>query len=118
VFDRGDYRSQCIGKPGYHSLSPSGLPAITSSLIIRGAGADRTILERASSAPPFRLVHVAASGHLALSGVTLRGGFSLGGGLWNQGGAVIMGVGKDSCKISADYFEHPEIIGFIPYKRI
>ena len=53
---------------------PNGLPSITSPLTIKGEGADTTILERASSAPVFRLVHVAASGHLRLTEVTIRGG--------------------------------------------
>jgi hypothetical protein len=76
---------------------PNGLPSITSTLTIKGDGADTTILERASSAPSFRLVHVAASGNLWLAGVTIRGGGSQpiprgqvdrGGGLYNNGGTV------------------------------
>ena len=59
---------------------PNGLPSITSPLTIKGEGADTTILERASSAPVFRLVHVAASGHLRLTEVTIRGGGDSGGG--------------------------------------
>ena len=78
---------------------PNGLPSITSTLTMRGDGAATTILERASSAPVFRLVHVAASGHLTLKGVTLRGGGGdvrlgtiigvfRGAGLYNNGGTV------------------------------
>jgi hypothetical protein len=75
---------------------PNGLPSVTDTLTITGAGADATILERAPlSVPDFRLLHVAASGHLRLEGVTLRGGGSShnllvrrGGGLFNQGGRV------------------------------
>src|SRR5438105_3266184 len=73
----------------------NGLPSITSTLTIKGDGADTTILERDSSAPSFRLVHVATSGNLTLTGVTLRGGgnaprfnFVSGSGLFNNGGVV------------------------------
>jgi hypothetical protein len=73
---------------------PNGLPSITSPLTIQGAGADTTILERDSSAPGFRLVHVAASGNVRLTEVTLTGGGGVGvqlidgGGLFNNGGTV------------------------------
>jgi hypothetical protein len=55
---------------------PNGLPSITSALplTLRGVGAESTIIERGSSAPSFRLLHVAASGTLLLEGLTLRGG--------------------------------------------
>ena len=53
---------------------PNGLPSITGGLTITGAGADTTRLERAAGAPPFRLLHVAATGVLTLEGLTLRGG--------------------------------------------
>ena len=53
---------------------PTGLPAIMSGLTITGAGADTTVIERAAGAPPFRLLHVAATGVLTLEGLTLRGG--------------------------------------------
>ena len=64
---------------------PTGLPAITSALTLRGSGAQSTIIERAASTPRFRLLHVAATGLLTLEGLTLRGGDlgrqqSLGGG--------------------------------------
>src|SRR4029453_13039794 len=52
-------------------------------------GADSTVLERAAGAPPFRLLHVAATGGLTLEGLTLRGGdattTNAGGSIWNQG---------------------------------
>jgi hypothetical protein len=71
----------------------NGLPSITSTLTIQGAGADATILERAADAPRFRLVHVAVSGNLTLHGLTLRNGNASipalrGGGLHNGGGTV------------------------------
>jgi hypothetical protein len=70
----------------------NGLPSITSTLTLIGAGAEATILARAAT-PEFRLVHVAASGDLTLNRVTLRGGFLVGrtgGGLFNQGGMVTL----------------------------
>jgi hypothetical protein len=75
----------------------NGLPSITHSLTLRGAGADTTVIERAAGAPGFRLVHVAATGTLMLEGLTLRGGLASsrpqlepGGGLLNDGGVVAL----------------------------
>jgi hypothetical protein len=56
---------------------PNGLPSVTSTLTITGEGAEATMIERAASAPQFRLMHVAASGTLTLEGLTLRGGSAL-----------------------------------------
>jgi hypothetical protein len=71
---------------------PNGLPSITSTLTITGAGADTTTIERQASGSPtppqFRLLHVAATGSLTLNGLTLRGGGGLGlfgGGIYNVG---------------------------------
>ena len=65
----------------------NGLPVITSPLSITGRGADTTIIERDASAPPFRILAVAAAGTLTLKRLTLRGGFpSLGVGGGNGGG--------------------------------
>src|SRR5919109_1647926 len=69
---------------------PNGLPSVTGIVTIQGAGVDATILERDTSAPSFRLVHVAAAGTLTLEGLTLRrGSVSLvrlsGGGIFNAG---------------------------------
>jgi hypothetical protein len=73
---------------------PNGLPSITGTLTLRGAGVESTVIEREASAPFFRLAHVAAAGTLTLDGLTLRGG-SLGpghpgGGLLNDGGVVVL----------------------------
>jgi hypothetical protein len=76
---------------------PNGLPSITSPLTIVGAGAGTTIIERAATAPAFRLLHVAQTGLLKLEGATVRGGlngdaFSAapgGAGLFNRGTAMI-----------------------------
>jgi hypothetical protein len=68
------------------AMGANGLPAITSPLTIRGAGARTTIIERAASAPDvFRLLYVAPAGILTLDGLTLRGGFA--GGF--NGGAIL-----------------------------
>ena len=75
---------------------PNGFPSITSDLDITGARdeAAATIIERQASASPFRLIHVAATGHLTLKRLTLRGGSAFlfpprsGGGLFNRGGTV------------------------------
>jgi hypothetical protein len=68
----------------------NGLPVITSTLTIRGAGAATTIIKR--DAPfdfPFffRLLQVAATGSLTLDRLTLREGIvtSAGGGIYNAG---------------------------------
>lgn len=78
---------------------PNGLPSITSNITINGAGANTTIIERAStSTPPFRIIHVAATGTLTLDKLTIRGGVAAvtgepfeeetGGGILNQGGTL------------------------------
>jgi hypothetical protein len=76
---------------------PNGLPSITGSLTIRGAGSDLTILERQVGARSFRLIHVAGTGKLTLEGLTLHGGGNThssddalfeGAGLYNDGGIV------------------------------
>ena len=68
---------------------PTGLPSVTSPLTLRGAGASSTVLERAAGAPPFRLLHVAATGALSLDGLTLQGGnvagLADGGGVLDRG---------------------------------
>jgi hypothetical protein len=64
---------------------PNGLPSITSTLTIKGAGADATTITRVPSLFGFRLMYVGASGNLTLEGVTLSAG---GQGLFNDGGTV------------------------------
>jgi hypothetical protein len=68
---------------------PNGLPLVTSTLTIQGAGAEVTSIERAPSAPRLRLLHVAATGGLTLEEFTVRGGVipvgGGGGGLFNRG---------------------------------
>ena len=67
---------------------PNGLPSVTGVVILQGAGANTTILEREASTPDFRLVQVAATGALTLEGLTMRGDrFSPGegAGLFNGG---------------------------------
>lgn len=72
----------------------NGLPSITSTLTLRGADPDTTIIERAANAPAFRLLHIAASGTLTLEGLTLQGGRCLGSnGLVCLGGAGLRNLG-------------------------
>jgi hypothetical protein len=76
----------------------NGLPSITSTLTITGAGAKTTIIERNVSALPFRIIRVAPAGTLTLNGLTIRhgqagfGGSSIGGGgIFNSdNGTVIL----------------------------
>ena len=76
------------GSPG----NANGLPVITSPLTITGRGAERTIIERAASAPEFRILRVAADGTLTLTRLTLRGGSggSSGGGISNAGTVTLV----------------------------
>jgi hypothetical protein len=71
---------------------PNGLPSITSTLTIRGAGAETTTIESMGAG---RLVHVAASGRLTLRGLTLQGGRAssssgAGGAILNHGGRLTL----------------------------
>jgi len=87
---------------------PNGLPSITSTLRIVGAGAGATSIARPSSAPFFRLLHVGAGGSLTLTGVTLTGGYAdprvnlAGGALFNSGGAVTL----QRCTVSGNTGGH------------
>jgi hypothetical protein len=81
------------------TAGPNGLPSITSTLTIRGAGADTTIIERQVQSPPFRLVNIDPTGILTLSRLTLRGGHAapslfedsdIGGGIRNLGTLTIL----------------------------
>ena len=56
------------------TAGPNGLPSITSTMTIQGAGAETTIIERAVSAPAFRLLYIGPDGGLTLEGLTLTGG--------------------------------------------
>ena len=71
----------------------NGLPSVTSTLTIRGAEETTTILERATTAPGFRPLHVAGPGILTLERLTIRGGIggvislfsTAGGGILSRG---------------------------------
>jgi hypothetical protein len=70
----------------------NGLPSVTSVLTIRGKGSAATIIERAATAPLFRLFHTAATGHMRLEHLTVRGGWSAefrGGGIFNHGRLIL-----------------------------
>jgi hypothetical protein len=54
----------------------NGLPVLTGTLTITGQGADATILERATTAPAFRFLEVAATGTLTLEHLTLQHGYT------------------------------------------
>jgi hypothetical protein len=88
--------------PGTYTLTTpatmaTGLPVVTSTLTITGAGPAQTIITR-STAPEtgvFRLVEVGSVGRLTLQGLTLANGFSgprAGGGVLNRGNLVLAGV--------------------------
>src|SRR5881409_350507 len=77
-----------------------GLPSVTSPLTIRGNGSGNTIIERAATAPLFRVFHVGQSGLLNLaesSAVAIvnstfaenEAEFGFGGGLFVAGGDVV-----------------------------
>jgi hypothetical protein len=74
---------------------PNGLPSVTSTLTIQGAGADTTVIAREASTPLFRLGHVAATGTLTFERLTLRSSVETSGrlngaGLFNQGGILTL----------------------------
>jgi Right handed beta helix region len=76
---------------------PNGLPSVTSTLTIRGQGAESTSIERnfGFTPPFFRLGHVAATGNLTFDRLTLRGGGlggagANGGNLFNQQGTLTL----------------------------
>ncbi len=86
---------------------PNGLPSITSTLSITGAGAGLTVITRASAVLPFRLMHVSSSGDLTLRGLTLSGGLigfldASGGALFNDGGSVRIVQTEISGNLAAD----------------
>jgi len=59
-----------------NTRGPNGLLSITSTLTIRGAGAETTIIERQVRISPFLLVNIEPTGILTLRGLTLRGGLA------------------------------------------
>jgi hypothetical protein len=61
------------------------LPSISKNITIIG---NNSVIERATSAPQFRIFHVATNGRLALNNLTVRGGNAgslSGGGIRNLG---------------------------------
>jgi hypothetical protein len=65
--------------------SPNGLPSITKNITIIG---NNSVIERATSAPQFRIFRVASNGRLSLNNLTIRGGHAgslSGGGVRNLG---------------------------------
>jgi hypothetical protein len=86
---------------GVYTLDPASAPDLlpgglqnTGSVTIRGAGADATVIERASGSPPFRIID--NRGTLTIEKVTIRGGDTEsllqapgGGGIANASGATL-----------------------------
>src|SRR5262249_34229763 len=58
---------------------PTGLPLVTSDIILRGAGKDQTVVERGEEAEAFWLARVSNGGHLQLEDLTWQGNGSSGG---------------------------------------
>lgn len=81
-------------------IGRTGLPIVKGAVRIVGAGKGRTIIQRPSVAPGFRLIAVEASGTLDVEQLTLRGGLGRfgttgaaeGGGLWNEGHVTLTAV--------------------------
>jgi hypothetical protein len=91
-------------QPGTYNLTtidnqsdgPNGLPSVASILTIRrlDAAVGAVDLLRETSAPMFRLLHIAKTGNLTLEGVNVRGGrspgiSSRGGGIYNNGSFTV-----------------------------
>ena len=76
---------------------PNGLPSVTSSITLKGTGADSTIIERDADAPLFRIFHVADTGVLQIDSLTIKDGVVSndeietfdGGGMYNIGTVTI-----------------------------
>jgi len=71
---------------------PTGLPSVTGTLTIAGAGAGVTTVERAADASKFRIFHVGSEGVLTLRRMTIRGGDAqvFGGGAVSANGSVLI----------------------------
>jgi hypothetical protein len=73
ILEAGTYRLTAVADTSGFGY---GLPVVTSTLIMRGARGDTTIIERAAGAPLFALLAVEKTGNLTLQGLTMRGGSS------------------------------------------
>ncbi len=75
----------------------NGLPSIISNIEIIGDGPGVTIIERDSTAEPFRIFHIADTGTLILEGLAITGGVveccDIGGGIFNDGSLVVTNSG-------------------------
>jgi hypothetical protein len=102
--NRNDQQNTIFLEPGNYILlavdnrslddGATGLPIVTGTITIWGAGAESTTIERDADAAEFRIFHVAATGNLTLEKLTIRGGSTVlfvgglsevGGGILNQG---------------------------------
>lgn len=82
ILPAGTYTYTVADNPLDPLFVHTALPAVTSDIVVQGAGASTTILERSTAAPLFRILRVSA-GTLTLNDVTLRNGDVFG-----YGGAV------------------------------
>jgi hypothetical protein len=67
---------------------PTGLPVIAGNDILTITGQGGDIIQRDSSASPFRLFDVASGATLQLNDLTLQNGFAFGSNVSSQGGAI------------------------------
>lgn len=101
ILDAGTYTLTTVDN---NVDGPNGLPSITSTLTIKGAGAQSTIIQRDPiitlfQEPMFRIIHVAIAGNLTLERLAIKGGHArfepqleerrFGGGLLNKGSVNI-----------------------------
>jgi hypothetical protein len=78
---------------GSGTNGPDGLPIITTAISLTGTA---NIITRSSTAPPFRIAEVSATGSLTLNSVTLTNGSTLtgdGGGILNFGNVTLTASG-------------------------
>ncbi len=93
--EAGTYTLTAFDNDNLAGDGANGLPSVTGPLTIRGRAAAATIIERAGTAPLFRLFHIAVTGSLQLEDLTVRGGSSAstapfrGGGILNHGRLIM-----------------------------
>ena len=86
----------------FDALGPTGLPAVDSTITIKGNGAT---VQRGANAPFFRLFEIRQSGNLSLEDVTLAGGYipiGFGGAVRNNRGTLTI-TGGEVVNNSAPY---------------
>jgi len=90
ILEAGTYALSAVDNT---TEGPNGLPVITSPLTIIGADQNSTMIQRAATAPPFRLVYVGQTGVAMLEALTLTNGSipppNDGGGVINHGSLAL-----------------------------